>query len=226
MGNILLATIILTRTRIALCGCGAEDSTLKIEKKCGEPYTIKMTYDSTERELLMYIPSTLCDQDEFKDHINKKLDNKDNPFDPSLNHIITLPMMIAIHCFGCMADNEMSKWKSFAEEFTFILIAPQGIESSWNADECCGQAKEEHVDDIGFIQTIINGAQTSFSGIFPYATVSNKNWDGYVWITGFSNGGFMSDKIVTYFIIFSFAKYISLHFLSHNTHYCRHGSRA
>ena len=180
-----------------MSGCGAEDSTLNIEKKCGDAYSITLTYDSTEREVLMYIPTVLCDQDKFSDHVNNKLDNKDNLFDPS-THILTLPMLISIHCLGCSANMEMEKWKSFAEEFTFIVIAPQGIKRSWNADACCGQAKEEDVDDIGFIQTVVNGAQTSFPTIFPYATVSNNDYDGYVWMTGFSNGGFMTDKIAKF----------------------------
>ena len=197
MAQSLLLFILFSIVSFRQClgGCGAEDSTLNIENKCGEAFPITMTYDSTERELLMYIPKVLCDKDAFTNHVNNKLNNKDNLFNAS-THILTLPMLISIHCLGCSAQNEMTKWIPFAEEFLFIIITPQGIDHSFNGDQCCGTAKEEHVDDIGFMQTIINGAQTSFPSIFPYATVSNKNYDGYVWITGFSNGGFMADKIV------------------------------
>ena len=195
MTSLLSLILLIIPFQTCLAGFGAEDSILSIERKCGEAFTITMTYDNIQRELMMYIPKALCDQNAFTDHVNRKLDNRDNLFDAS-NHIMTLPMLISIHCFGCSAQNEMVKWIPFSEEFTFIIITPQGIGNSFNADQCCGKAKKENVDDTGFIQTIVNGAQTSFPSVFPYATVSNENYDGYVWVTGFSNGGFMADKIV------------------------------
>eukprot|EP01084_Bolivina_argentea_P158602 276248_1 len=195
-------------TDVVLSGCGAEDSTLNILKTCGSPYKITMTYDRYERELYMYIPTIFCDETEFTKYVNERLNNKNNPFDSKI-HQMTIPILLAIHCLGCTANQELSKWKSYAEDHTFILIAPEGISRSWNADQCCDPAVEDSIDDLGFIQTIINGAQTSFSKIFPFATVRNKNYDGYVWVTGFSNGGFMSDKIAWISTINQFSKIVA-----------------
>lgn len=205
MSPFLFLIFITYFIRHSLAGCGAEDSTLNIERICGIPYTITLTYDSTQRELSMYIPSILCNDTEFIEFIDSNLKsdpstNNSYHFDASQRHQITLPMLISLHCLSCAPSDEISKWQSFAEEFTFILMAPQGIGASWNADQCCDPAVDRNVDDIGFIQTVVNGAQTSFSDIFPLATISTSTHDGYLWLSGFSNGGFMADKIVCFIL--------------------------
>merc|ERR1719491_1294951 len=122
-------------TRLALSGCGAEDSTLNVTKRCGEAQLITMTYDSTQRDVWMYIPSLLCDENTFTQHINAFSTSNTNS--SNANTVTTLPMMLALHCLGCAPSHELAKWQSFAEEFTFVLMAPQGVQSSWNADVCC-----------------------------------------------------------------------------------------
>eukprot|EP01084_Bolivina_argentea_P071774 130399_1 len=192
MSLFLLCFIVFIRH--CFSGCGAEDSTLNIEKRCGESYSISLTYDSMERTVSIYIPKIFCeDDDTFATFINSKPNHKDILFDPS-SHQLTIPMLVSLHCLTCSAHSEISKWISLAEQFTFIVLAPQGSGSipSWNGDQCCDPAATDDIDDVGFIQTVINGAQTSFSGIFPFATDSNNNYDGYVWLTGYSNGAFLS----------------------------------
>eukprot|EP00667_Euglena_gracilis_P011120 EG_transcript_11346 len=90
------------------------------------------------------------------------------------------PMLLAIHCFGCNAANEEQKYIPVAEEFGFVLVTPEGIGESWNARYCCGPALSERLDDVSFLEHVVHEAST-------LVRVSPD-----VYVTGFSNGGFMT----------------------------------
>ena len=176
---------------------------LNITKQCGTTQTHQLIHDNIEREVFLYIPSILCNETAFAE----KLERKNISFDPS-QHQMTLPMLVSLHYFNGAGQYEIDGWKSLSEELLFILVAPNGIEHSWNADQCCGYARDNNLDDTGFIQTAIHQIQQSFSEVFPFLTLYRSTVDdredGYLWFTGFSNGGFMSDKLVSYQTLFSF----------------------
>jgi len=161
----------------------------EIKRQCGEPYPVSLQHDGLARESLIYIPKILCDDEKLSNFQNEALSKQER--------IMTLPVLVSIHCFGGDPNTRMAHWRSFAEEFTFILMAPRGLgrRRSWNADQCCGHALESKLDDIGFIQRAINETIHSFSTVFPTVTLSDGDDGGYLWISGFSNGGFMADKI-------------------------------
>ena len=168
-------------------------------------------HDGLEREVSLYIPSILCDETA----VVKMLSLNNISFDPS-QHQMTLPMMIALHGYTKMGKDRIEVWKSSSEESTFILIAPNGYQKSWNGDQCCGYAADNNLNDTAFIQSVIHQIQQSFPAVFPFVTLygstaDNRN-DGYLWITGISNGGFMSDKLVSYelYSLFLF-KYVNSH---------------
>src|SRR6056300_1404033 len=49
----------------------------------------------------------------------------------------TLPLIFAIHCFGCPAD-AMFSFAQPAANYNAILVIPEGIQHSFNARYCCG----------------------------------------------------------------------------------------
>jgi polyhydroxybutyrate depolymerase len=63
----------------------------------------------------------------------------------------------------------------------FTVVSPQGIGWSWNAGSCCGPARVRKVDDVAFLDTVIDDIITR-DGVDPRR----------VFVAGFSNGGFMA----------------------------------
>ena len=172
-------------------------NSLSITKQCGTIQTLQLMHDGLEREVFLYIPSILCDETA----VAKMMELNKISFDP-LQHQMTLPMMVALQGYTEMGKKRIEIWMSSSEESTFILIAPNGYQSSWNGDQCCGYAADNNLNDTAFIQSVIHKVQQSFSAVFPFitlygSTADNRN-DGYLWITGMSNGGFMSDKLVSF----------------------------
>ena len=70
----------------------------------------------------------------------------------------------------------------------FIAVYPEGISSagvrSWNAGECCYYAAANNIDDVGFIDTLIDVLENK------YKIDTNR-----IYATGMSNGGFMSYRL-------------------------------
>ena len=66
-----------------------------------------------------------------------------------------LPLMVLIHCFGCDAASEIQKYSEAADAHGFVLAAPEGYQNSWNAPHCCGPARDEGYDDVGFIDAVV-----------------------------------------------------------------------
>ena len=91
------------------------------------------------------------------------------------------PMLIAVHCFGCSPQHELSKWRAVTDEIGFSVLAPQGFEQSWNAVHCCGEALKQGLDDVAFIRAAVSDASERA------AAASDA-----FFMTGFSNGGFMA----------------------------------
>lgn len=97
------------------------------------------------------------------------------------------PLIIALHALGSnpLLMEAMTDLSSMADREGFIVAYPEGFKSSeagirsWNARFCCRDAKEEGVDDIGFLSALIDEmtAQYHINGVL---------------ITGFSNGGMLA----------------------------------
>ena len=71
----------------------------------------------------------------------------------------------------------------------FIVVYPEGVKSSlnirtWNAGWCCGFASNNNIDDVGFIDSLLNTL------VSQYAIDTNR-----IYATGMSNGGFMSYRL-------------------------------
>jgi len=103
-----------------------------------------------------------------------------------------LPLVIAMHGgFGNAFNLEdQSQLSVKADLENFIVVYPEGVEggilniSSWNAGWCCGYSSNNNIDDVGFIDSLLNTL------ISQYAIDTNR-----VYATGMSNGGFMSYRL-------------------------------
>ena len=120
-----------------------------------------MIFDDMERCWLIHIPTG---------------------YDEKENH----PLIVNLH--GYTGDKNIfynySHFDVIAEENNVIVVYPQGYENSWNAGWCCGQAKDEGVDDVRFILGLIEYISSNFSID-----------DSRIYASGHSNGCAMTHKL-------------------------------
>ena len=102
-----------------------------------------------------------------------------------------LPLVIAMHGgFGSGAQLEQqSLLTAKADEEGFIVVYPDGVPSNlgirtWNAGGCCGYAMNNGIDDVGFINALLDTL------LAAYAIDEQR-----VYATGMSNGGFMAYRL-------------------------------
>lgn len=100
-------------------------------------------------------------------------------------------LVIALHGgFGSGTQLETQSQLSVkADAENFIVVYPEGVRSligirTWNAGTCCGYSAGNDIDDVGFINALLD----SLSGI--YSIDSTR-----VYITGMSNGAMMSYRL-------------------------------
>ena len=103
-------------------------------------------------------------------------------YDPS----VPTPVILNFHGFTSDAAQEelLTSMNPKADTAGFIAVYPEGEQSSWNAGACCGYATQSSVDDVGFVNALIDKleAQLCVDGTRVYAT-------------GMSNGGFFSHRL-------------------------------
>lgn len=102
------------------------------------------------------------------------------------------PMVIVLHGGGgtakkfAEAKNEATSFSHLADTADFLAVYPQGIDKNWNdgRDVAHIPAHATGVDDVGFISALID------------RMVAMQNVDpARVYVTGPSNGGFMSNRL-------------------------------
>jgi polyhydroxybutyrate depolymerase len=97
-----------------------------------------------------------------------------------------LPVVVDLHGYTSWASEqaERTKWGTKADSETFIVVHPDGVDMSWNADTCCGNAQASNVDDVAFIREVVARVSTALC-------IDSKR----VYLSGHSNGGFMTFKL-------------------------------
>lgn len=105
---------------------------------------------------------------------------------------IQYPVVIAMHGGFGSADNlqNQSTLSEKADDANFIVVYPEGVKGgilnirTWNAGWCCGNATNEDIDDVGFIDRLLDTL------IHDFAVDTNM-----IYATGISNGGMMSYRL-------------------------------
>jgi polyhydroxybutyrate depolymerase len=106
-----------------------------------------------------------------------------------------LPMVVALHGGGgfaaYMADDERYGLNRKADSAGFLVAYPNGYSrlpggkfATWNAGNCCGDARDRGIDDVGFLREVVVAVQRRHR-------VDAQR----IFAVGMSNGGMMSYRL-------------------------------
>jgi len=105
-----------------------------------------------------------------------------------------LPIVVGLHGGGgnAVGYRDSNEWARAADTHGFLAVFPEGTGNralgrtfaTWNAGICCGPAMEENVDDVGFIDAVLDEV------IERYAVDTRR-----IYVTGHSNGSMMSFRL-------------------------------
>jgi len=105
------------------------------------------------------------------------------------------PLLLAFHGGGghmeLQASDESYGLTAKSESTGFIVVflngyspLPGGRLATWNAGDCCAQARDKQVDDVGFVRAVLAEVQGRLN-IDPRR----------IYATGMSNGGMLSHRL-------------------------------
>jgi polyhydroxybutyrate depolymerase len=78
----------------------------------------------------------------------------------------------------------LTEFDDVANAHNLLVAYPDGYDKSWADGRGASPADRRHIDDVGFLVALVSKLQNDF-GIAP----------GHVFVTGMSNGGFMSNRL-------------------------------
>jgi polyhydroxybutyrate depolymerase len=158
----------------ALAGCRFADrlpretatepaSTLNLDLTPGD-HEIEFEFEGRARRVIVHIP-------------------------PAYDGQVELPLLNALHGGGGNAAQvqESNGLDAAADEYGVVVAYPDGSGPrgaswlTWNAGHCCAYALENEIDDVGFLQALIE------SLVAEHAIDAQR-----VFLTGISNGGMMA----------------------------------
>jgi polyhydroxybutyrate depolymerase len=127
-----------------------------------------LSYHGTERSYVIRVPGDMANGNE------------------------RVPLVLVLHGGGGNAENveKVTGFTDKAKREGFIVVYPEGTGRrknkllTWNAGHCCGYAMENRVDDVGFINALMN----KLIEIYP---IDPKR----IYATGMSNGGMMTHRL-------------------------------
>lgn len=96
------------------------------------------------------------------------------------------PLVLVLHGgFGsAKAAQQVYGWDELADRHGFVVAYPDGARRSWNAGDCCGAAEEERVDDVAYLEAVID----DLAAVLP---IDSRR----VFAAGMSNGGMMTYRL-------------------------------
>ena len=114
---------------------------------------------------------------------------------PANKRTTPAPLIFAFHGGGgsseTMANDRSYNLKSKSDKEGFIIVFPNGSSklrsgkfATWNAGRCCAYARDENIDDIGFVKAMINDLDQKLN--------IDKN---RIYALGFSNGGMLAYRL-------------------------------
>ena len=103
-------------------------------------------------------------------------------YDPSRGSMLVMNF----HGFSndALEQRVISRMDKSSDTHGYIAVYPEGIGTSWNAGDCCGDAWTGGVDDVAFVKAMIAQLESDYC-VDPRRVYS----------AGYSNGGFLSYRL-------------------------------
>lgn len=102
-----------------------------------------------------------------------------------------VPVVLVLHGGGGSAANaeRMSGFTALVERERVLVVYPNGSSRlgplrTWNAGHCCAYAREQQIDDVGFINALLDTLEATYP-------VDRAR----IYVTGMSNGAMMSHRL-------------------------------
>ena len=95
-------------------------------------------------------------------------------------------LVLSLHGGGGtgITQRGLTGFDAVADAHNLVVVYPDGYDKSWADGRGTSPADRRHVDDVGFLVGLAGKLQNDY-GIAP----------GHVFVTGMSNGGFMSNRL-------------------------------
>jgi polyhydroxybutyrate depolymerase len=105
---------------------------------------------------------------------------------PAVDGGAPLPVAFNFHGYSATGQQQAdySALNTKADELGFATVHPNGVHRSWNGGACCGRAQGQDVDDVGFVDALLEELPRHFP-------VDQRR----VYATGMSNGAFLSYRL-------------------------------
>ena len=99
---------------------------------------------------------------------------------------VEAPLVLNFHGFTSNASQQalLSGMSAKADKEGFVVVYPEGLQSSWNAGACCGSSMNDSIDDVGFVSALLDEAEKRLC-------VDKRR----IFVTGMSNGAFLLHKL-------------------------------
>jgi polyhydroxybutyrate depolymerase len=95
-------------------------------------------------------------------------------------------LVLSLHGGGGTGNGQrgLTDFDTVADAHDLLVVYPDGYDKSWADGRGSSPADRRHVDDVGFLVGLVTKLRNDY-GIAP----------GHVFVTGMSNGGFMSNRL-------------------------------
>lgn len=106
----------------------------------------------------------------------------------------TYPLVVALHGYGDHPRfmEQYTNLSRKADKEKFLVVYPYGTKNnsikkfSWNGGSCCGEALNKNIDDVLFINNLVEDLEKKYK-------IDPKK----IYLTGFSNGGLLTYRIAS-----------------------------
>ena len=166
--DILAVMLAAAATLLTRCGGGVAMPGEGVAKPTGsQPISWSLSVHGVERQYLVHVP----------EHA------------PSADR---MPVVISLHGGGADANWQMKRtgMNATSDKYGFLAVYPQGTRAvvgkarTWNAGSCCGRAKRNNVDDVGYIRALLDDLEQHYA-VDP----------ARIYATGMSNGAMMAYRL-------------------------------
>jgi len=105
---------------------------------------------------------------------------------PGLDTSRPTPLVLSFHGLNssAYAQLEMSGLNVTAQARSFIVAYPEGTDGSWNGGDCCGEARRQQIDDVGFARAVVQDTSSRLC-------VDTRR----IYATGMANGAMLAHRL-------------------------------